>query len=65
MRLEDDEIDTERLFDKFYRASRTKTADGAGIGLYVCKQFVQAMGGSISANKQNSRLNISISIPAM
>ncbi|MBQ9534804.1 MAG: HAMP domain-containing histidine kinase [Clostridia bacterium] len=56
------EIDTERLFDKFYRANRARTADGAGIGLYICKQLVQAMGGSISANVNDGRLTIAISI---
>lgn len=56
------EIDTERLFDKFYRANRARTADGAGIGLYICKQFVQAMEGSISASVHEGRLMISISV---
>ena len=56
------EIDTERLFDKFYRANRARTTDGAGIGLYICKQFVQAMDGSISASIHDGRLTISISI---
>ena len=58
----DQEIDTERLFDKFYRENRARTADGAGIGLYICKQFVQAMGGSISASVHDGRLMISISV---
>lgn len=58
----DQEIDTEKLFDKFYRANRARTADGAGIGLYICKQFVQAMGGSITASVHDGRLTISISI---
>ena len=55
------EIDTERLFDKFYRANRARTTDGAGIGLYICKRFVQAMEGSISASVHDGRLMISIS----
>jgi len=60
--VDEHEIDTDRLFDRFYRACRARTADGAGIGLYICKQFVQAMGGSISASVRNSRLTLSVSI---
>jgi two-component system sensor histidine kinase KdpD len=43
-----DTADAERAFDLFYRArSVTKVASGAGIGLFVCRQLVRAMGGRI------------------
>ncbi len=42
-------IDTARVFDKFYQTSKSRTSDGAGIGLYICRQFAVAMGGSIEA----------------
>lgn len=42
-------IDTARVFDKFYQASKSRTSGGAGIGLYICRQFAEAMGGSIEA----------------
>jgi signal transduction histidine kinase len=36
----------ERIFDLFYRSpSASKIAGGAGIGLFVCRQLVEAMGG--------------------
>ncbi|MDE6595336.1 MAG: HAMP domain-containing histidine kinase, partial [Oscillospiraceae bacterium] len=48
--ISDNEINTEKMFDKFYRASRSRTEGGAGIGLYICKQFIEAMDGSVSAS---------------
>ncbi len=38
-----------RVFERFYQAesSRTRTAKGAGLGLYLAKQLVEAQGGSI------------------
>ena len=42
--------DTDRVFDLFYRStSATRMAGGAGIGLFVCRQLVEAMGGRIWA----------------
>jgi PAS domain S-box-containing protein len=41
--------DMEHLFDKFYRtdSSDSQAAYGYGLGLYVCRQLVQAHGGRI------------------
>ncbi len=42
--------DTSRVFELFYRSSSaTRMAGGAGIGLFVCRQLVEAMGGRIWA----------------
>lgn len=44
------EGDTDRVFELFYRSSSaTRMAGGAGIGLFVCRQLVEAMGGRIWA----------------
>jgi signal transduction histidine kinase len=40
--------DSERLFELFYRSeSATRKAAGAGIGLFVCQQLIEAMGGRV------------------
>jgi signal transduction histidine kinase len=41
---------TDRLFELFYRAPEARRVPGgAGIGLFVCRQLVEAMGGRIWA----------------
>ena len=60
--ISDNEIDTEKMFDKFYRASRSRTEGGAGIGLYICKQFIEAMNGSVSASVRDGVLTITVTL---
>ena len=36
-----------RIFDKFYRAGGSEKVKGAGLGLFIVKVLVEAMGGNI------------------
>jgi signal transduction histidine kinase len=48
-----EEGDAEALFDLFYRSpSIASTVPGAGIGLFVCRRLVDAMGGRIRAERR-------------
>ena len=37
------------VFEKFYRGQNTHKKSGSGLGLYLSKQFMEGMGGSIEA----------------
>ena len=58
--------DLDRIFDKFYRtdSSDSQNAYGYGLGLYVCRQLVEAQGGRIWAeNNPDGGLIFSFSLP--
>jgi signal transduction histidine kinase len=57
--------DAERMFDLFYRsASASKIAGGAGIGLFVCRQLVEAMGGRIwAAPREEGGTEVGFALP--
>lgn len=56
-------IDADRIFDRFYTQDKARSK-GSGIGLYLCRQFVEAMGGSISAEIDGNCLSIKITLPS-
>jgi signal transduction histidine kinase len=41
--------DQQRIFDKFVRAPRSLTTPvrGSGLGLYICRRYIEAMGGKL------------------
>lgn len=42
-------VDAEKIFDRFYRADGARSLDGSGLGLYICRLFLERMGGTVSA----------------
>jgi signal transduction histidine kinase len=50
------ENDLEKIFERFYRtdASRSRSSGGFGLGLAIVRDFVQAMGGTISVESKEN-----------
>jgi NtrC-family two-component system sensor histidine kinase KinB len=58
----------ERVFEKFFRVAHVRPGDGtepagAGIGLYVCRQIVEAHGGAIRCEDVAAGARFVVTIP--
>lgn len=57
----DTNIDIEHIFDEFYTSDISRTKGNIGLGLAIAKEFIEMLGGNISANKLKNKLIIKIS----
>lgn len=55
-------IDVEKIFDKFYRADASRNSDGMGLGLYICRKFIEEIEGNISAYSNDDMLSIKVEL---
>jgi signal transduction histidine kinase len=46
--------DTNRVFDRFWRADQSRTTTGSGLGLAIAKGLIDAQGGTIWAEKRST-----------
>ncbi len=53
-----EDVDTDKIFDRFYQKDSSRTKGGAGLGLYICKEFVERMGGTIAAAQEENTFEI-------
>ena len=56
-------IDTDRIFDRFVKGDSSRAGGGAGLGLYICRNFARMMGGDISAEQDDENFIIRLELP--
>lgn len=59
--FEGNALKVERIFERFYKEDRLKNAKGTGLGLTICKQLMQLMGGKIKAEVREDKLRFILS----
>lgn len=58
--LNPDEINVDRVFERFYKADEARSTTSSGLGLSIAYGFVKKMGGSIDARLNNNEFEIII-----
>lgn len=57
----------ERIFEQFFRldSSRSTASGGAGLGLAIAKEIVEAHSGTITAKSENEMIEFEVKIPTL
>ena len=59
------EIDVERVFERFYKADTGRGGNSSGLGLPIAKEFVVQMNGSITAKLEDNEFMVVINFPKL
>lgn len=55
-------IETDRIFQRFYKEDSARSKGGAGLGLYIVKCFVESMNGTVRAEKEGEEFRIIVEL---
>lgn len=55
-----DDIDVDKVFERFYKADEARSISSSGLGLSIAKELVERMGGSIEARLEGARFVVEI-----
>ena len=54
------DIDMNHIFDEFYTTDISRTKGNTGLGLAIVKQFVEMLGGTVSAELFDGMLSLTV-----
>lgn len=57
------EIEVDRVFDRFYKANKSRSKSSTGLGLSIAKELVEKMNGTIAASVNGDYFSITINFP--
>ena len=60
--VEDDEMDVEQLFERFYRSPKSSSQEGSGIGLSIAKEIVELHKGRINVSVKDGKIYFNIQL---
>lgn len=58
--IEDNEIDTNQLFERFYRSPNSSSKEGSGIGLSIAKEIIELHKAKITVSTKDNKINFNI-----
>ena len=58
--IEDNEIDTNQLFERFYRSPNSSSKEGSGIGLSIAKEIIELHKAKITVFIKDNKINFNI-----
>lgn len=58
------QFDVDRLFERTYRADKSRQDGGAGLGLYIVRLLTEKQGGTVSASLKNNELSLCVELKA-
>ena len=60
--IEDDEMDTNLLFERFYRSPKSSTKEGSGIGLSIAKEIIELHKGKVNVSVKDGKIYFNIQL---
>jgi signal transduction histidine kinase len=60
--IEDNEMDTEQLFERFYRSPNSVSKEGSGIGLSIAKEIIELHKGKVNVSVKEGKIYFNITL---
>ena len=60
--IEDDEMDTNLLFERFYRSPKSSSKEGSGIGLSIAKEIIELHKGKVNVSVKDGKIYFNITL---